>query len=318
MSEAQVPSRWKCAVIQLHPEPMQLEDNFNRAQDFIRKAAEAGARLAVLPEYSLTSWVPDDPEFADAHVDGKYLSKFCELAKECDINIVPGTFVEKHVDGGKRMLYNVAYFISNEGKVLGSYTKKNLWHTERAHLEAGGDNPHTILDTPIGKVGLLICWDLACTPPLPARLGEEIACREVDLRHSSRSIPGTYNAGRKTKHHLGEGTLLDLTEPALRWNPKSEAIYLGSTVISRAFENTSCIAFANVGGREDSGFAGLSQIAMPLMGDIAKAEGTHEQMIIGEVDMEILRDAEESYKVREDISRPDFHYPVHGDFMRKQ
>jgi len=146
---SEIPSKWKCAVIQLHPKPMQVEDNFNRAQDFIRKAAKAGARLAVLPEYFLTSWVPNDPGFADAHVDGEYLSKFCvcnacnlpfscsgakvswgreqELAKECSINIVPGTFVEKHVDDGKDMLYNVAYFISNEGKILGSYTKKNLW-----------------------------------------------------------------------------------------------------------------------------------------------------------------------------------------------
>jgi predicted amidohydrolase len=53
------------------------------------------------------------------------------LAKKCNINIVPGTFVEKHVspdeEGGKKMLYNVAYFISNTGEVLGSYTKKNLW-----------------------------------------------------------------------------------------------------------------------------------------------------------------------------------------------
>lgn len=56
---------------------MQVEDNFNRAQDFIRKAAEAGARLAILPEYFLTSWVPNDPGFADAHVDREYLSKFC-------------------------------------------------------------------------------------------------------------------------------------------------------------------------------------------------------------------------------------------------
>jgi len=106
--------------------------------------------------------------------------------------------------------------------------------------------------------------------------------------------------------------LLDLTEPAFQRNPRSEAIYLESVVISRAFENTTCIAFANVGGREGSGFAGLSQIAMPLMGDIAKAEGAHEQMVIGEVDMGILRDAEESYKVREDISKPDFHYPMYA------
>ncbi|PUU81228.1 carbon-nitrogen hydrolase [Tuber borchii] len=287
---SEIPLKWKCAVIQLHSKPMQVEDNFNRAQDFIRKAAEAGARLAILPEYFLTSWVPNDPGFADAHVDREYLSRFCELAKECSINIVPGTFVEKHVDDGKDMLYNVAYFISNEGEILGSYTKKNLWHTEKAHLEAAGNNPHTVIDTPLGKVGLLICWDLAFPEAFRALI---IQGAKIII------IPSFW-------------TLLDLTERAFQRNPKSEAIYLGSIVVSRAFENTSCIAFANAGGPEGSVFAGLSQIAMPIMGDIAKAEGAHEQMVIGEVDMEILQDAEESYKVREDISRPDFHYPVYA------
>ncbi|RPA96448.1 carbon-nitrogen hydrolase [Choiromyces venosus 120613-1] len=287
---SEIPTKWKCAVIQLHPKRMQLEDNFNRSRDFIRKAAEAGAQLAVLPEYFLTSWAPEDPGFADAHADRVYLSRFCELAKECDINIVPGTFVEKHVEDGKDMLYNVAYFISNDGEILGSYTKKNLWHTEKAHLETSGNNPHTVIDTPLGKVGLLICWDLAFPEAFRALI---IQGAKIII------IPSFW-------------TLLDLTESAFQRNPRSEAIYLESIVVSRAFENTSCIAFANVGGRGESGFAGLSKITMPLMGDIAKAEGTHEQMIIGEVDMEILQDAEDSYKVREDISRPGFHYPVYA------
>lgn len=141
-------NKFKCAVIQLHPKPMQMESNFQRAKAFIQKAASDGAKLAVLPEYCLTSWVPNEPHFADAADDRTYLIKFCvrtlspylalplptkvnygcqELAKECNINIVPGTFVERHEENGQEMLYNVAYFISDIGEILGSYIKKNLW-----------------------------------------------------------------------------------------------------------------------------------------------------------------------------------------------
>jgi hypothetical protein len=49
---------------------------------------------------------------------------------------------------------------------------------------------------------------------------------------------------------------------------------------------------------------------MPLMGPIAKAEGTHEQMVIGEIDLQILEDAEDSYKIRADLAQPDYHYAV--------
>lgn len=41
-----------------------------------------------------------------------------------------------------------------------------------------------------------------------------------------------------------------------------------------------------------------------------KAEGTHEQMIIGEIDMEILEEAEENYKIRADLAKPNFHYAI--------
>lgn len=59
------------------------------------------------------------------------------------------------------MLYNTAYFISPTGDILGKYVKKNLWHPERPHLTSSGTQPHEVFDTPLGKVGMLICWDLA-------------------------------------------------------------------------------------------------------------------------------------------------------------
>lgn len=41
---------------------MQMEENFQTAASFIRAAAQQGADLAVLPEYHLLNWVPDDPK----------------------------------------------------------------------------------------------------------------------------------------------------------------------------------------------------------------------------------------------------------------
>ena len=33
-------------------------------------------------------------------------------------------------------------------------------HPERPHLAATPHEPHVVFDTPLGPIGLLICWDL--------------------------------------------------------------------------------------------------------------------------------------------------------------
>lgn len=100
---------------------MHNESNHARACDFIRKAASEGCELAVLPEYHLDSWVPEDPDFVEhCRHHKKYLDAYCSLAKELNICIVPGTIVEARNDD----LVNIAYFISSDGSVLSSYQKK--------------------------------------------------------------------------------------------------------------------------------------------------------------------------------------------------
>ncbi|KAJ9649729.1 hypothetical protein H2199_000508 [Coniosporium tulheliwenetii] len=154
----------KVAVIQLYPKPLDPEFNFNKAATFIRSAAKQGAELAVLPEYHLTNWLPKDSKFINVCAQWEtYLRKYQDLAKECNICIVPGSIGEYH-PGEKEYeskLINVAYFIDNKGEIIGKYVKKNLWHPEREHLTSSGHDAHEVFDTPLGKVGMLICWDLA-------------------------------------------------------------------------------------------------------------------------------------------------------------
>ena len=111
--------------------PMHIESNYARAADFIKNAAAQGAQLAVLPEYHLTNWGPEDPKFLDlCDLWETYLNKYRALAKAHNICIVPGTIVQRLPGVGNDVdkLINVAYFIDNNGDILGDYQKKNLWY----------------------------------------------------------------------------------------------------------------------------------------------------------------------------------------------
>ncbi|KAI9749042.1 MAG: hypothetical protein M4579_007026 [Chaenotheca gracillima] len=308
---------YKIAVIQLYPKPMQIESNFAKASDYIRRAASQGAQLAVLPEYHLTNWVPQDPQFAELAGQWEiYLQKYQDLARECNICIVPGTIVqrmqagvaakasldtspevekseqqEEEVGRSGEQLINVAYFINNEGKILGSYTKKNLWHPERPHLTSSGHTPHEVIQTPLGPVGLLICWDLAFPE----------AFRELIAKDAKIIIVPTF------------WTLNDCTPAGLARNPLSEALFLDSTITARTFENTCAVVFANAGGPAARGYAGLSQVAAPFVGAMGRMGNSEEGMSVVDLDMAILDEAEDNYKVRADLAREDWHYDYrHG------
>ena len=290
---------------------MAMELNFQKAAAQIRAAAAQGAHLAVLPEYHLLNWLPHDSKYKENCRHWKtYLDKYLALAKECNINIVPGTIIELHDEGtSDERLLNVAYFISNTGEILGRYQKKNLWgNIERDHLVSSTHDPHIAFDTPLGKVGLLICWDLAFPE----------AFRELISQGAKLIIVPTF------------WTLSDCSKEGLAINPTSEGLFLDSILVSRCFENTcgtsrsdaiiinhmhewitnvnTAIAFANAGGPPGKGYAGLSQVCIPYAGAVARLGSHAEGMAVADVDMQILEHAEENYQVRTDLARSDWHY----------
>ncbi|KAL8898381.1 MAG: hypothetical protein Q9192_002105 [Flavoplaca navasiana] len=285
---------YKIAVIQLHPKPMRIEFNYAKAAQYIRDAAVKGAQLAVLPEYHLTNWIPDDPHANEIYdLWDIYLNKYRALAKELSICIVPGTIIERHEipETKEQNLLNVAYFIDNKGEILGRYQKKNLWHPERPYLTSSTDEPHEVIVTPIGAVGLLICWDLAFPE----------AFRELILAGAKIIIIPTF------------WTLNDCSQYGLMVNSRSEALFLESAVTSRAFENTCAVVFVNAGGPVGSSrstYAGLSRVAVPFLGALGDEtkDSSEEGMSVVDLDMRHVEEAEANYKVRADLAREDWHY----------
>ncbi|ROV96013.1 hypothetical protein VMCG_08003 [Cytospora schulzeri] len=296
---------YKFALIQMQPKPVDPAANFAKAESEIRKAAANGCHVAILPEYHLTSWVPQHPDFITACADSEaYLPRYQALARELDISIVPGTICESHPAtehapepeddkvrqalGGKE-LRNMAHFVAaGTGELAGSYQKKNLWHPERPHLSPGRHSPHAAFDTPLRnadgspvRAGLLVCWDLAFPEAFRALIADGA---QIIL------IPSFW-------------TVTDVDEAGLALNPDSERVFLEASVVSRAFENTACVVFCNKGG--------CSQVAMPIVGRVKgdREVGLDEDGVVyTEVDLDVLRIAEENYKVREDIKGKGWHY----------
>ncbi|KAI1618627.1 carbon-nitrogen hydrolase [Exophiala viscosa] len=311
---------FKAALIQLHPKPLDPEHNFNAAANYIRDAAEQGASLAVLPEYHLTGWYPEDSQFAIlAQTAYQYVSKYQELASELKINIAPGTIVtvDPHSpppgasngttsSAKSPSLLNIAPFISYTGELLGSYTKANLWLPERNVLTSGPNhqpvssegppttpsNPHSVIETPLGPVGIVICWDLAFPE----------AFRALVRQGARLIIIPTY------------WTRDDLTPEARRYGPDVDIMFLKNALVTRAFENTCAILFCNVGGPAEEGYAGLSRAVLPLVGPVEGGfdDGTPGMRIV-EVDMKTVDIAEENYKIREDLASDSWHYGYSHD-----
>ena len=157
---------------------------------------------------------------------------------------------------------------------------------EREHLTSSAHAPHDVLDTPLGKVGLLVCWDLAFPE----------AFRELIAQGAKIIIIPTF------------WKLSDCTSAGLALNPRAEALFLDSVITARCFESTCAVVLTNAGGPVEKGFAGLSQITVPFIGPLAKLEGSEEGMAVADLDMSVVEEAERCYKVRGDLEREDWHY----------
>ncbi|KAH6976859.1 carbon-nitrogen hydrolase [Ilyonectria destructans] len=294
-------SKLKIALVQLHSHPTDLSSNFNRAAEYIRNAAEDSASIAVLPEYHLAGFCEQlqDPEAATRQ-SAEYLKRYQTLAKELHIGIVPGTVLEPKTQGGVAgdhtgPLANVAYFIGPDGELLGRYQKKNLWHPERPHIAADTESPHRAFDTPWGRVGLLVCWDIAFPEAFRALIAD--GARIV-------ICPSYWVAGDG-----GEGR---------RFNSSCEALFLQNVCVARAFENACAVVFVNAAaplgstdGKDLLGkeYVGQSQVAMPFQGSQGTL-GAAEGLSVVEIEMEALDVAEDVYKVRQDMATAGWHYPL--------
>jgi predicted amidohydrolase len=85
---------------------------------------------------------------------GKAEIFYCQLAKEHDVWLIPGSQYEKLGDD----IYNTSSVINNKGEVISRYRKIYPFFPYETGVTPGSD--FVVFDVPQGRIGLAICYDI--------------------------------------------------------------------------------------------------------------------------------------------------------------
>ena len=136
--------------------------NLTTQMDDIRRAAAGGARLVLLQELHNTPYFcqVEDPALCDLaeSIPGPSTEQLGTLARELGVVIVASLF-ERRAPG---LYHNTAVVLDADGRLVGRYRKMHIpddpGFYEKFYFTPG-DLGFTPIDTAVGRLGVLVCWD---------------------------------------------------------------------------------------------------------------------------------------------------------------
>lgn len=166
----------KVAIVQEPPVYLNLAATMDRAIALVEKAARDGAGLIVFPE----AWFPGYPTFVWRLAPGAGMGKTDELfaklqansvdlsqngfsplqeaARENDMVIVAG-YQELDGEVSGSTLFNSCIIIDADGCILNNHRKLMPTNPERMVWGFGDGSGLKVVDTAVGRIGALICWE---------------------------------------------------------------------------------------------------------------------------------------------------------------
>lgn len=226
------------------------EQNLKKQCAMVEEAAQNGAKLIALPEMATTGYCWFNREEITPFVEtipGETTTRFAAIAKAYQCWIVVGM---PEVDAKTGIYYNSSVLIGPDG-IVGVHRKTHSYVSETKWAKQG-DLGHQVFDTPIGRIGLLVCMDINFMET--ARL-EAVAGADVIVNSSAW-------VGEKTP---------------------------GTTWITRAFENGVYVLESDrIGHERGCDFNGGSCLIAPDGRILCNASGD-EKIVYGEIDLALAR-----------------------------
>jgi nitrilase len=161
------------SVVQAGSEQLNTTQTLAKLSELASAARSAGAQLAVFPE-AFVGGYPKGKEFGISlgrrtaegrddfqryfesaiEIPGPETEYLSNVARENELHLVTGV-IER--SGGT--LYCTVVFHCSEGKYLGKHRKLMPTALERCLWGVGDGSTLTVVDTPYGKLGAVICWE---------------------------------------------------------------------------------------------------------------------------------------------------------------
>jgi len=166
----------KIAIIQQAPVLLDREATLAKAVQLIGQAAEEGAKLLVFPE----AFVPGYPAWVwrlrpgsdwglseeihrrllenSVDLEADDLAQVRDAAREAGVMVVMG-INERDGQVGRTTLYNSAVVIDGEGRIVNHHRKLMPTNPERMVWGFGDGAGLRVIDSPVGRIGVLLCWE---------------------------------------------------------------------------------------------------------------------------------------------------------------
>lgn len=151
------------------------KENIETARREIERVAAEGAELIVLPEMFCVPYETSRfPDYAEGE-NGEAQQMLSETARKLQCWIVGGSICE--VENGQ--YYNTSYVYDAQGNCVAKHRKKHLFDVDIAggqyfkesDILSPGDKI-TVFDSPWGKIGLAICFDIRFSEMAAAMIHE--------------------------------------------------------------------------------------------------------------------------------------------------
>jgi len=155
------PKKIKAGIVQ-QSNTADIKDNLKKLGKNIEDCAKKGAELVVLQEIHNTLYFcqvedTDNFDFAEP-IPGPSTKYYAKLAKDLGIVLVTSLF-ERRAPG---LYHNTSVVFEKDGSIAGTYRKMHI-PDDPAYYEkfyfTPGDLGFTPIDTSLGRLGVLICWD---------------------------------------------------------------------------------------------------------------------------------------------------------------
>ena len=153
----------KVALVQFKAS-VNKEENLKKIISYISKASSKKALLCAFPEfmmfYTKSSQTSKELASLSETINGNFISSISKAAKENRIQVV-GSFYEKSKKNDR--VYDTSFVINNSGKVISTYRKIHLYDAlgfKESDKMIPGSKITKPIGTSIGKIGMMICYDL--------------------------------------------------------------------------------------------------------------------------------------------------------------